>query len=395
MAQVRFSIIITCYNQHDFIRNAVDSALSQHCESKEVIVIDDGSSDDSSRMLQQYGDSIQLIQFSNNRGTPEARNQGAAVARGEYLVFLDGDDLLAPWALDVYERVIDARNPIIIEAERLWFKGNIPLLRSEGASSTIKFAEYPNLLAKDRPQSLSASAFVVDRSAFADVGGWSPGIFHMDLLDLTTKLGCSGRLILIFSPFTVLYRVHDANVIHTVPPFLQMSHYLLAKERGGQYPGGRELQFQRRARLGAGIFWLTTRGLKSGLYKDSLRLAIAGWSMIVAAIVHRSEALIRGRHPINTLETPSAAEETNQIINQENYSMLSWLWDKEGSVYVKIAYGLRCFVRTLVEPLRACLSSKLVRVVVLVAFGAGMMWMLLHARHNWHLMHNSQYIRNH
>ncbi len=63
MQQTTFSIVITCYNQSGFIRAAVDSALRQTGASKEVIVVDDGSSDGSAEVLQSYGDSLRLAKF--------------------------------------------------------------------------------------------------------------------------------------------------------------------------------------------------------------------------------------------------------------------------------------------------------------------------------------------
>ena len=88
-----------CYDQRDYIGDAVKSAISQGDQLKEVIVVDDASSDGSPEVLSQYAEAIQVIEFPRNRGAPEVRNRGAASAQGEYLVFLDGDDVLLPWAL--------------------------------------------------------------------------------------------------------------------------------------------------------------------------------------------------------------------------------------------------------------------------------------------------------
>jgi len=79
------------------------SAISQIHESREVIVVDDASSDGSDSVLKSYGEMIRLISLERNEGASEARNAGTAAARGNYLVYLDGDDLLKPWALLVYE----------------------------------------------------------------------------------------------------------------------------------------------------------------------------------------------------------------------------------------------------------------------------------------------------
>jgi glycosyltransferase involved in cell wall biosynthesis len=297
----RFSVVITCHNQRDFIRDAVDSALAQSHPLKKIIVVDDASTDGSLEILQQYGDEIQLVSFSRNRGASEARNHGAACARGEYLVFLDGDDLLMPLALDVYERIICARDAKIIQAQCTWFSGKVPQLREEDLSRKISFVDYDHLLAKDRPFGYSASTFVVDRQILEHAGGWTSDIFHLDLIDLALKLGSSGRTILICSPPTVFYRVHQANSIHAVPPFLRMAHTLMKKERAEEYPGGRKQRFERYAQLGGmAAFWIK-RALNAGLFKDGLVLGVSGLPMIIAAIVRRCLLRIEGRRPVEAL----------------------------------------------------------------------------------------------
>lgn len=301
MPAARFSVVITCHNQRDFIREAVDSALAQSHPLKEIIVVDDGSTDGSLEVLQQYGNEIRLVSFSKNRGASEARNHGSACASGEYLVFLDGDDLLMPWALDVYERIIGARDAKIIQAQCTWFNGEVPQLREEDLPRNIDFVAYDHLLAKDRPFGYSASTLIVDRQILQHAGGWTPDIFHLDLIDLALKLGSSGRTILICSPPTVFYRVHQSNSIHAVPPFLRMARRLMKKERAEEYPGGRKQRFERHAQLGGmAAFWVK-RALNVGLFKDALVLAASGLPMIIAAIVRRCLLRIEGRRPVEAL----------------------------------------------------------------------------------------------
>ena len=71
-----FSIIITCYNQAAFIREAVESALNQSFMEKQIIVVDDFSSDGSIQLLRQYNDAIRLIALQRNVGAARARNLG-------------------------------------------------------------------------------------------------------------------------------------------------------------------------------------------------------------------------------------------------------------------------------------------------------------------------------
>jgi glycosyltransferase involved in cell wall biosynthesis len=290
-----------CYNQRDYIGDAVKSAISQGDQLKEVIVVDDASSDGSPEVLSQYAEAIQVIEFPRNRGAPEARNRGAASAQGEYLVFLDGDDLLLPWALDVYDRIVSERKPKVVLGRLTWFEGPIPSVVDMDVPRNIEFVDYEALILRDRPFRASASVYVVDRAIFWGAGGWSHEIFQLDDVDLAAKLGFSGHAVLICSPTTALHRVHAANSIHTVPPFLRNLRLLAEKERAGRYPGGPARRYDRRAYLGGPFFFWTKRALCAGLYKDALRLAAFGWLLILTAVVRRSLARMEGRRPVEVI----------------------------------------------------------------------------------------------
>jgi glycosyltransferase involved in cell wall biosynthesis len=89
-------VVITCYNRERFISRAIRSALSQHFprQDYEVIVVDDGSTDNSPRIIRDFGDDIIPIFFRKNRGLPAARNEGIRKARGRFVVHLDSDDYM-------------------------------------------------------------------------------------------------------------------------------------------------------------------------------------------------------------------------------------------------------------------------------------------------------------
>jgi glycosyltransferase involved in cell wall biosynthesis len=120
MASCRFSIIVTCFNQRSFIREAIESALVQGAD--EVIVVDDGSNDGSAEILQEYRDRVRLCPVAKNGGAPRARNHGAVIATGDYLLFLDGDDVLVPWALAAYKRVLQRHNAVLVVGETTSFR---------------------------------------------------------------------------------------------------------------------------------------------------------------------------------------------------------------------------------------------------------------------------------
>ena len=123
------SIIIPNYNGAKFLREAIDSALDQQGVELEVIVVDDGSTDDSRAILESYGDRIRPI-FQHNQGASAARNAGLAIARGEYVKFLDGDDYLLPNAL--HQQVLQAIELEQNEDKRCVVYGDARLIDADG-----------------------------------------------------------------------------------------------------------------------------------------------------------------------------------------------------------------------------------------------------------------------
>lgn len=89
------SIVITCYNQAPFIGEAIESALSQTVPAHEILVVDDGSTDDTGQIVGRYAD-VHYIHQGNQGLVAVTRNRGIKEARGTYIVFLDGDDRLLP-----------------------------------------------------------------------------------------------------------------------------------------------------------------------------------------------------------------------------------------------------------------------------------------------------------
>lgn len=96
MAEPLVSIIIPVYNAGRYLEETIKSALTQTWPNKEIIIIDDGSTDSSLTIAKNFaGESLTIAQ-QQNKGASAARNKGLSIAKGEYIQFLDADDLLAP-----------------------------------------------------------------------------------------------------------------------------------------------------------------------------------------------------------------------------------------------------------------------------------------------------------
>ena len=106
---MKVSLIITVYNKAPFLRRCLDSVANQTSQNAEVWIIDDCSADGSDKICDEYGEKNKWVVIHNavNKGVSEARNIGLDNAKGDYVTFLDADDVLLPNAIEIMEKVSD------------------------------------------------------------------------------------------------------------------------------------------------------------------------------------------------------------------------------------------------------------------------------------------------
>lgn len=307
MTPPRYSIVITAHNQSRFAVEAVESALRCAGGRAEIIVVDDASSDDTPEVLRKYGERIQFVPLKTNLGASGARNAGAARATGPYVLFLDGDDVLLPWALDVYDCIIEAKGPKIILSKMAWFDEEVALPGMEQWPRQILIAEYEHLVEKDRNYQPGASAIVIERDALRMVDGWSAGHNMVEDIDLMLKLGTTGLTVQVLSPETKGYRVHRANVRHRVPVMTAGLFRVMDKEKAGQYPGGAEFRFDRYVIIGAPVRFWVKQASRAKMYGLAGKVLWRGWRMLGAATVRKIYGAVGRKSAVQTLPLKSAA----------------------------------------------------------------------------------------
>jgi glycosyltransferase involved in cell wall biosynthesis len=106
MTKLAFSVIIPVYNRTDMLKRAVGSVLRQDFDDFEVIVVDDGSVDDIRSIVETFSDSRIRYHRQSNRGASAARNAGIDRARGDYVAFLDSDDVYLPHHLATMHAIL-------------------------------------------------------------------------------------------------------------------------------------------------------------------------------------------------------------------------------------------------------------------------------------------------
>ena len=103
------SIIIPVFNVEQYLKQCLDSIVSQDCSSIEVILIDDGSTDGSATLCKDYANTYNYIKFlhKENGGVSSARNMGLQHAKGEYVAFIDSDDYVTPDYLESLYKLLN------------------------------------------------------------------------------------------------------------------------------------------------------------------------------------------------------------------------------------------------------------------------------------------------
>jgi glycosyltransferase involved in cell wall biosynthesis len=278
-SMVRFSILMPVYNRERYVRQAVDSVLSQTFTDYELFAVDDGSTDRSAEILRSYGDKIKFLQ-QPNRGPEAARNSAAALARGEYLVFLDSDDFFFPFALETFDKVIrHFNNPPLVLGAYCFDQEQL----SPPPSTPIEAFEFENFGSKTR--AVGTSCIIVRKGAFDAVGGQrkdtTATTWDADDTNLLLKLSSYRPCIVIKRPATTWYRLHDENSIKNLTGVVNGLLRVAAAERRGEYAGGTNTRAYIGGRAASFAYRICWRG---GQRKLALRLVKSTASMVVEAL---------------------------------------------------------------------------------------------------------------
>ena len=240
-------VVIPVYNGAKYVAQAVDSALSQTLTAGRVVVVDDGSTDETGTVLESFGNHIDVVR-QENRGVSAARNAGAALAGGDHLAFLDADDVWEKDKLRLQVQLMeeDERTGLVHCATRdIDAEGRvISDVMADGLSGEVA----DELLLFRRPVILGGgSGMLVRRPAFDEVGGFDERLSTSADWDFFHRITRHYRVG--FVPVPLLrYRIHDANMHGNVA---LMRHDMLIAFRKAfrDFPAIRPLRRRAYARL--------------------------------------------------------------------------------------------------------------------------------------------------
>ena len=201
----RVSVIIPTYNRSWCLSEAIDSVLSQTFQDMELIVVDDGSTDETPALLSRYDDRLRCLR-QTNRGVSVARNHGIQAANGALIAFLDSDDLWQPDKLarqvDFFDRQPDA---LICQTEETWIRRGVrvnPKHRHRKPSGWIFEPSLALCL-------VSPSAVMMRRELLEEMGGFDESLPACEDYDLWLRVSLRHPIHLIDEPLVIKRGGHE------------------------------------------------------------------------------------------------------------------------------------------------------------------------------------------
>ena len=204
------SVIIPNFNYARFIKTTIDTALGQTYKNIEVIVVDNGSSDDSRAVLELYGDKIRTI-FQNNQGQAAARNNGLAIAKGDFIALLDADDYWESSKIEEQLALINDRAELVYTGARQFrsesgatVKTVLPKFKGD---CSMAFLEYPSYSIVPAGE----SSVLLTRTLLERVGNFDTQLNSACGRDFFRRCSKHTEFSFVNRPL-INYRLHDSNM---------------------------------------------------------------------------------------------------------------------------------------------------------------------------------------
>jgi glycosyltransferase involved in cell wall biosynthesis len=229
------TVVIPCFNGEAYLREAIESALAQTHPEVEIIVVDDGSTDGSSRIAQMFP--VRYIR-QENRGLTKSRNLGIDASLGDYIVFLDADDRLMPEAIETGLRVMSKHPDCAMTVGDHLFVSRDGSYLSHSSKACVQSSHYEELLKSNFIEMISSVLF--RRSVLVEVGGFDTNLRVAEDYELYLRIA---RVYPIRCHSTLMaeYRLHQSNTSHNSELMLRVTLEVLRTQAQYVRTDGRRL----------------------------------------------------------------------------------------------------------------------------------------------------------
>jgi len=280
----RVSIIIPCYNAERYVRETIESALSQTRPADEILVIDDGSTDRSVEVAASFGDSVQVIRQSNG-GSSVARNKGIEHATGDYLLFLDADDLIDPRTIEVQLAAVQGVSNGVGLMGGAWFTEDPEQTTHTQLPPERGF--FPDIIQGNLGL---MHAWFVPREMMRKVGGFRPGLVMFEDWECWCRLGLCGANLVPVPLVGALYRRHPTSLMASADPERLVRGHVAVMETLGRGIVANPQLLQQCANQ---IFWSACVALERAQRNAVAWSELKALGSIIEQVVRRSPQVVR------------------------------------------------------------------------------------------------------
>ena len=205
------SVIIPTYNAARYLPDAIESILAQNYPNLEIIIVDDGSTDNTTEILRNYDQKI-IYYYQKNRGPASARNQGLQLSNGEFIAFLDADDL---WPKDKIKHQLlhflkSPDTDIVVGRQRVEYLPD------------AKELLYDDTLISETQVCQSLPIALIRKTVFDIIGNFDEELIYFEDWDWHLRARESNLTILVYNEVTNIHRRHANNMTHDI---LRMNKY--------------------------------------------------------------------------------------------------------------------------------------------------------------------------
>ena len=315
---ISISVIIPCYNVEAYIEVGLLSVIHQSQPAKEIICIDDGSTDNTisiiRKLQEQFPNRIFLYLNEKNRGATYTRNRGLAIAKGDFIQFFDADDILLPEKFKHQSELImeSSENTDIVVSD-------FTRLKIDGSTVTLKFKKEDSWCALLEGMLGVTTANLFRREKVIAVRGWTEELLSSQEYDLMFRMIATGSNVLVDNKIVSNNRERESGSITKTDPAGKWRRFIHLRERIFKYLSDHNLVTEERRTSFENIMFDSIRIL----YKYDKKEAVKLHKEYLTNVSFQSPTLSTSKRYLSVynLFGFEAAEFASRIINPPDQSI--------------------------------------------------------------------------
>ncbi|MFX0134040.1 MAG: glycosyltransferase family 2 protein [Candidatus Hodarchaeota archaeon] len=219
------SVIIPTYNHAKYVCRAIDSVLEQTYTNFEIIIVDDGSTDNTRDVLEPYMNKIKYI-YQENKGLAASRNTGIRASKGQYLQFLDADDIILPKGLDIQVKILETHPDVDVVAGRYRTVDTAGRFLSNQRRFPNKIITFKDLVVTNR---FAVNALLLRRKCFTSAGFFDEHLKSCEDWDMWLRIAAQNHRFLCHNHVLVQCYRYPSTMVQNVSRMCDMRLAVLNK----------------------------------------------------------------------------------------------------------------------------------------------------------------------